>query len=75
MAHADQITHVFAEHGHGLDRYSGARVPTTFLYADEAKKTRLGWIKGHLADGAHYRPDFGRTQIIHLIGVKARKAA
>lgn len=77
MASTPKITDVFAEHGYGLDRYSGARVPTTFFYRDEAKRSRIGWQHGLIEDGAVIPTSFaGEYRRIHLIGgAQAAKAA
>jgi len=75
MSSANPPKEVYAEHGVGFDRYSGAHVPTTFFYGDEAKRDRLGYVHGHLADGALYRDSFSQLKFVRLIGAQARRAA
>jgi hypothetical protein len=65
-----KIEEVFAEHGWATDRYSGARIDTTFFFADPAKRTQLGWRHGLIEDGAVID---GPTCLrrVHLIAVAA----
>lgn len=77
MAFATPITDVFAEHGFGLCRYSGYGIDRTFLFADADKREQLGWVDGHLSDGAIIPgPTNSERRRIHLIvAAQARKAA
>lgn len=71
-----KITDVFAEHGVGFCRYTGAHLPTTFFFSDEAKKNRLGWERGLIADGAVVPTSFyGEYRRVHLLGAQAKAAA
>jgi hypothetical protein len=77
MQPAPKITDVFAEHGVGFCRYTGAHLPTTFLYGDEGKRRQLGWERGLIADGAVIPTSFAdEYRRVHLIGAaQVAKAA
>ena len=71
-AYTPKIEDVFSEHGWGTDRYSGARIPTTFFFADAGKRTQLGWRHGLIEDGAVIEgPTLCSLRRVHLIAVAA----
>lgn len=57
---------LIAKHGFGLDRYSGARVPKTFLSDDDAGRNVRGWVLGHLVDGSEHVGSDGRVSLIRV---------
>lgn len=76
MQPAPKITDVFAEHGFGVDRFTGTSVPMTFMFRNEAKTRRAGWVAGHKADGELVEGAcYGEFKRLHLMGAAAMKQA